>query len=68
MSDSPWFLLYGRTSVDGRGSANYEGRTTLKEVALRHFQQMDLNPYSVGHVVKVTDSSFKRVLAAEEIS
>jgi hypothetical protein len=56
-----WFLLYGGTSVDGRGPGQYQGRTTDRAVARRHWDQTRKAPYSVGYVQAVTDSTTRRI-------
>lgn len=50
-----WYLLFGGSSADGRGPGEYQGRTTDREIALRHFKECKNNPYSVGYVLVVTD-------------
>lgn len=58
--NTPWFLLYGGESVDGAGEGKYIGRTTDKEKARRHYLKCEENPYSIGEVIIVTDTSEKR--------
>lgn len=60
-ADNPtWYLLFDGTSVDGRGEGRYIGRTTDPEKAKRHYQKCSENPYSVGHVAIVTDTTMER--------
>lgn len=56
----PWFLLYGGTSVDGRGPGEYVGRTTDKQKAIKRFREVRKSPYSVGYVEIITDRSVTR--------
>ena len=51
MTEPTLFLLYSGTSEDGRGSANYAGRTTDKAKAKKHYEKCIKNPYSTGYVV-----------------
>ena len=67
MSIPDWYLLYDGTSADGMGPGNYAGRTTSKDEALSHFRSVSASPYSVGYVVKITDSTFKRIFRIEEL-
>lgn len=58
-----WYLLFDGSSPDGRGEPEFIGRTLHKEVAKKHFEKVDGNPYSTGKVMIVTDFSFKRAFA-----
>jgi len=51
MTEPTLFLLYSGTSEDGRGSANYSGRTTDKAKAKKHYDKCSSNPYSTGYVL-----------------
>lgn len=53
-----WFLLYGGRTCDGRGTGQYVGRTTSKKKAVKHAIMCFTDPYSVGFVVRVTDTEF----------
>ena len=55
-----WFLLYGGSSVDGRGAGEYVGRTTDKQAAIAHHQKCENNPYSAGYVLIIKDDSAER--------
>ena len=56
-----WYLLYGGSSVDGRGDAVYKGRTIEKSEALAFYvKHIKDNPYSTGKVQIVTDGYIKR--------
>lgn len=61
MSDT-WYLLFDGTSADGLGSGTYCGRTTDKSVARKHYDECKSNPYSVGEVIAVTDTTHKNVV------
>jgi hypothetical protein len=63
----PWYLLFDGTSVDGMGEGKYTGRTTDKAVARKHFSKCKNNPYSVGKVIVVTDTSYNRVMSLSDI-
>ena len=58
-----WFLLFGGSSVDGRSNGShcgpYEGRTTDRVVAQKHYREMRRNPYSIGEVRIITDDSVR---------
>ena len=56
-----WYLLYDGTSVDGMGDGNYCGRTTDKSVARKHYDESKSNPYSIGKVIAVTDTSHRTI-------
>lgn len=63
MSPEPtWFLLYGGTSVDGRGPGTYQGRTTDAALARRHYEQCRRDPYSCGYVMAATDQACWRLV------
>lgn len=64
MANETWFLLFDGESPDGRGSANYAGRTTDVKKAVWHFRKISGNPYSTGYVQIVTDNTYQR--ATEE--
>ncbi len=52
------YLLYGGSSVDGRGPGEYKGRTTDVNVAAKYYvEEILANPYSIGYVEAVTDTS-----------
>jgi hypothetical protein len=57
-----WYLLFAGTTADGRGDANYTGRTTDKSIAKKHWDECKSNPYSVGKVIVVTDTKHKRII------
>ena len=54
-----WYLLFVGSSPDGLGHSIYDGRTTDKEEAIRHFEEIKSNPYSTGKVVIVTDEEYR---------
>lgn len=56
-----WYLLFDGQSEDGRGSPSYIGRTTDKWKAKAHFDHCNMNPYSTGKVVIVTDEKYEMV-------
>ena len=55
-----WYLLFGGTSIDGRGGGEYIGRTTSKDVAHGHYLGCLKDPYSIGSVQIVTDIKTER--------
>ena len=55
------YLLFDGTSEDGRGDGTYCGRTTDKSVARKHYDECESNPYSVGKVIAVTDTTHEEV-------
>ena len=55
------YLLYDGTSVDGMGDGNYCGRTTDKSVERKHYDESKSNPYSIGKVIAVTDTSHRTI-------
>ena len=63
-----WFLLYGGCSSDGRGTPEFEGRTTSIEEAAKHFRSVNNSAYSFGCVDIVSDTDLVRVWKIEEIT
>ncbi len=62
MSAEPiWYLLYGGESADGRGHGTYVGRTLSYDEARRHYETCRGNPYSVGYVTIIDDTSELRM-------
>ena len=61
MTDT-WYLLFDGTSVDGMGDGTYCGRTTDKSVARKHYDKCKSNPYSIGKVIAITDTTHKRIV------
>ena len=57
---SLWYLLFDGNSPDGMGQPKYNGRTTHKELAKKHFEKVENNPYSTGKVMIANDFSFRR--------
>lgn len=57
-----WFLLFGGSSVDGRGQGAYVGRATDVTIARQHYMRVQHDPYSTGYVMIVTDTAMKRVI------
>lgn len=57
-----WYLLYEGTSPDGRGSAEYVGRTIDPAVARAHHKKVHGSPYSTGYVMRITDGYARRVI------
>ena len=53
--NEPWYILYGGSSVDGRGPGKYVGRTIDVFVAARHYIKISKSPYSTGYVEVITD-------------
>lgn len=60
-----WYLLFDGSSPDGRGELDYKGRTTHKNVAKKHFEKVEGNPYSTGKVMIANDFQFRRALAGD---
>ncbi len=57
------YLLYGGSSVDGRGPGEYKGRTTDVNVAAKYYvEEILANPYSIGYVEAVTDTAQERYI------
>ena len=56
-----WYVLYGGTSVDGRGPGLYVGRTTDEKVALEHYHKCRKDPYSTGYVLVYMDDKAYRM-------
>lgn len=56
-TEHTWFLLFEGSSVDGRGSPKYVGRTIDKHAARTHYINVKNNPYSIGKVEIITDNS-----------
>lgn len=51
-----WFIMYGGTSCDGRGSAKYAGRTLDPNDAAKFLKEND-SPYSFAYVQVIDDHS-----------
>jgi hypothetical protein len=66
-AEPAWFLLYEGSSPDGRGTAEYVGRTTDPVVARAHHAKVSSNPYSTGYVQRITDGYARMVRSASEI-
>jgi len=65
VKDIPIFLLYSGSSEDGRGTPRYSGRTEDARAAHKHWLECERNPYSIGKVVRVTDSTETFMMAAD---
>ncbi len=62
-ADRTQYLLYGGSSVDGRGRGEYKGRTTDVNVAAKYYvEEILANPYSIGYVEAVTDTAQERYI------
>jgi len=61
-----WYLLFGGSSVDGRGEGKYQGRTLSKKEAIDHFQQCNSDPYSIGYVLIVKSDICRRAIYLED--
>ena len=61
-----WYLLYDGESVDGYGHPKYLTRTLDKKIALKHFDKCKKNPYNIGKVVIITDTT-ERVVWSREV-
>ena len=59
MSNDTLYLLFDGSSPDGRGRADYIGRTTDAKVARKHFDKCKNDFYSTGKVIAVTDTEHK---------
>ena len=55
------FVLYGGTSCDGMGPAEYIGPTLDTAAAYKHWIECKNDPYSVGRVVVLT-KKFEKTL------
>ena len=62
MTEPTWYILYDGESVDGTGSPDFYKRTTDKEVAKKHWEECQKNPYSTGKVVAYTDEKEHRIV------
>ncbi len=51
-----WFLLFDGSSPDGRGHAEFIGRTENSNKARDHYNQCKRNWHSNGYVQVVTDT------------
>lgn len=60
---APWFLLYGGTSEDGRGTPQYMGRTKHPSHALTFYRAniKPAGPYSCGKITAVFDDRMEDV-------
>lgn len=59
---TPWFMMYGGSSEDGRGSGQYLGRTFYPSHALTFYRKhIKGNPYSVGHIMAIFDDRTEHV-------
>lgn len=59
---SPWFLMYGGSSEDGRGPGQYLGRTFHPCHALTFYRKhIKGNPYSTGYITAVFDGHTEHV-------
>ena len=65
---SLWYLLFDGSSPDGRGEPDYVGRTTHKELALKHYKKVNESPYSTGKVMIANDFEFKLAGAKDFLS
>lgn len=65
--EQTWFILYGGTSVDGRGHEAFVERTTNSKVAKRHLKRNEKNPYFVGSVDVITDEAKRKVFSVDEL-
>lgn len=53
-----WFLLFSGQSCDGRGIPTYTTRTEDVNIAYKHYKKCKANPYSIGQVAIVTDTTY----------
>jgi len=60
-----WYCLYDGQSVDGRGDAEYAGRTTDEKEAKDHYYKCKNNPYSTGYVMIYTVTEAQRMFLVE---
>jgi hypothetical protein len=56
-----WYLLFDGESPDGRGPGTYLKRTTSEKEAVKHKDKCKKNPYSVGYVMEITDTTLRRL-------
>lgn len=63
---SYWYLLFGGSSVDGRGEGKYIGRTLNRNEAIAHFYQCNSDPYSTGYVLIISDEVHRRAIYLED--
>ena len=61
------YVLYDGSSCDGRGNPYYIGRTKDKKVAKAHFNKCKKNPYSIGEVRIMTDTTFHTAMSVEDL-
>lgn len=61
-----WYVLYGGTSTDGRGSPEFVCRTTNGFEAFRWFNNQTANPYSIGCVDIISDTGIKRAVSVKD--
>jgi hypothetical protein len=60
MSLPTWYLMFDGSSPDGRGNAEFIGRTEDAEISWKHYAKCCDDPYSTGYVLRVTDSVCER--------
>ena len=61
-----WFLLYDGSSVDGRGSPDYFGRTKDRKLAMEWLKERETNPYSIARVMIITDTEERYIFRHEK--
>jgi hypothetical protein len=57
-----WYLLYGGSSADGRGSGEFLERTLSLEKAKAHAVKIQKDPYSMGSVWLISDYGTMKVV------
>jgi hypothetical protein len=65
--NDPWFVLFGGSSVDGRGEGSFLRRTTDASEAAAHFQKCANDFYSIGYVLKITDAWCEKCRSVDEV-
>ena len=67
ISKQTWYILYGGTSVDGRGDEVFVERTTNYKKAKKHLKRNAKNPYFLGSVDVITDEYKEKVFSVDEL-
>lgn len=60
------YLLFSRTSSDGREKPDYIGRTSDRSEAYQHYKKVSANSFDSGFVQMVTDKEVKSLWRDED--
>jgi hypothetical protein len=61
MAEPAWYLVFAGSSCDGRGTPSFKKRTFDREEAVASYRAYVCSPYAFGHVIEVTDSTYKHL-------